>query len=320
MYNLHNTNYSIRYHIWRGHSGPRTGPTCSTKPYSVQAGYRKITVENLDVIGREAIFSVHLPKIKIDGDSSVFAKKLANLTHGFAGAHIANVCNEAALIAARLEAESVTMKHFENAVDRVVCGLEKKDKVINKAERKINVYHEAGHAVMGWFLNHSEPPLKVTITPRKTQLLGFTQNSKESSLMTKEQLLDMTCMTLGGRASEEVMLGTISTGAHDDLAKVTKWTYAQVTIYGFSSKIGLVSFPKNENGYDFIKPYSSTTNNIIDEEMRDLVQKAYQRTLEVVKKHKYDIVKVAELLMEKETVNREMLVEVLGQRGFELDN
>nr|WML55882.1 FtsH4 [Ipomoea batatas] len=241
----------------------------------------------------------------------------ALLRPGFAGADIANVCNEAALIAARNESTLITMDHFESAIDRVIGGLEKKNKVISKLERKTVAYHESGHAVAGWFLEHAEPLLKVTIVPRGTAALGFAQYvPNENLLMTKEQLFDMTCMTLGGRAAEQVLLGKISTGAQNDLEKVTKMTYAQVAVYGFSDKVGLLSFPPNDNAFEMSKPYSNKTAAIIDNEVREWIAKAYECTVQLIEKHKENVAQIAELLLEKEVLHQEDLVRVLGDRPF----
>ncbi|XP_010931243.1 ATP-dependent zinc metalloprotease FTSH 8, mitochondrial isoform X1 [Elaeis guineensis] len=278
---------------------------------------RQITIDKPDIKGREQIFRIYLKKIKLDNDPSFYSQRLAALTPGFAGADIANVCNEAALIAARSEETQVTMQHFEAAVDRIIGGLEKKNKVISKLERRTVAYHESGHAVVGWFLEHAEPLLKVTIVPRGTAALGFAQYvPNENLLMTKEQLFDMTCMTLGGRASEEVLLGKISTGAQNDLEKVTKMTYAQVAVYGFSEKVGLLSFPQRDDGFEMTKPYSSKTGAIIDTEVREWVAKAYQRTVELIKEHKDHVMQIAELLLEKEVLHQDDLVRVLGERPF----
>lgn len=195
------------------------------------------------------------------------APRLAALTPGFAGADIANVCNEAALVAARKDKAAVDLNDFEVAIDRVIGGLEKKNKVISMLERRTVAYHEAGHAVVGWFLEHTEPLLKVSIVPRGTAALGFAQYlPSENLLMTTQQMQDMICMTLGGRAAEEVLIGMISTGAQNDLEKVTKIAYAKVAVYGMNPKIGLLSFPPDDNRLD--KPYSQETAKIIDEEAR----------------------------------------------------
>ncbi|KAJ4850681.1 ATP-dependent zinc metalloprotease FTSH 3, mitochondrial [Turnera subulata] len=278
---------------------------------------RQISIDKPDIKGRDQIFQIYLKKIKLDHEPSYYSQRLAALTPGFAGADIANVCNEAALIAARREGALVTMEHFEAAIDRVIGGLEKKNKVISKLERKTVAYHEAGHAVTGWFLEHAEPLLKVTIVPRGTAALGFAQYvPNENLLLTKEQLFDMTCMTLGGRAAEQVLLGKISTGAQNDLEKVTKMTYAQVAVYGFSDKVGLLSFPQHDEGFEMTKPYSSETGAIIDGEVREWVGKAYKRTVELVEEHKERIAQIAEMLLEKEVLHQDDLVQVLGERPF----
>ncbi|KAL4587320.1 hypothetical protein LXL04_000189 [Taraxacum kok-saghyz] len=279
---------------------------------------RQISIDKPDIKGREQIFMIYLRKLKLDEKQpSQYSRKLAALTPGFAGADIANVCNEAALIAARCESRVITMAHFEAAIDRVIGGLEKKNKVISKVERRTVAYHESGHAVAGWFLEHAEPLLKVTIVPRGTAALGFAQYvPNENLLMTKEQLFDLTCMTLGGRAAEEVLIGTISTGAQNDLEKVTKMTYAQVAVYGFSEKVGLLSFPQNDGGFEVTKPYSSKTAAIIDGEVREWVGKAYKRTLDLIEEHKEEVAKLAEELLEKEVLYQQDLVHILGQRPF----
>ncbi|XP_058099306.1 ATP-dependent zinc metalloprotease FTSH 8, mitochondrial-like isoform X2 [Magnolia sinica] len=278
---------------------------------------RQITLDKPDIKGRDQIFQIYLKKIKLDREPSFYSQRLAALTPGFAGADISNVCNEAALIAARNEETQVKMKHFEAAIDRIVGGLEKKNRVISKLERQTVAYHESGHAVAGWFLEHAEPLLKVTIVPRGTAALGFAQYvPNENLLMTKEQLFDMTCMTLGGRAAEQVLLGKISTGAQNDLEKVTKMTYAQVAVYGFSDKVGLLSFPQREDGFEMTKPYSSKTGAIIDHEVREWVTKAYDRTVELIEEHKEHVAKIAELLLEKEVLHQDDLVRVLGARPF----
>ncbi|XP_058209109.1 ATP-dependent zinc metalloprotease FTSH 8, mitochondrial-like [Rhododendron vialii] len=278
---------------------------------------RQITIDKPDIKGRDQIFQIYLTKLKLDQEPSYYSQRLAALTPGFAGADIANVCNEAALIAARNESTQITMEHFEAAIDRVIGGLEKKNKVISKLERRTVAYHESGHAVAGWFLEHAEPLLKVTIVPRGTAALGFAQYvPNENLLMTKEQLFDVTCMTLGGRAAEQVLLGKISTGAQNDLEKVTKMTYAQVAVYGFSDKVGLLSFPQRDDSFEMTKPYSSKTAAIIDNEVREWVGKAYERTLRLIEEHKEHIAKIAELLLEKEVLHQDDLVRVLGARPF----
>ncbi|OMO66340.1 Peptidase M41 [Corchorus capsularis] len=277
---------------------------------------RQISIDKPDIKGRDQIFQIYLKKLKLDHKPSYYSQRLAALTPGFAGADIANVCNEAALIAARNESARITMEHFEAAIDRVIGGLEKKNMVISKLERRTVAYHESGHAVAGWFLEHAEPLLKVSIVPRGTAALGFAQYvPNENLLMTKEQLFDMTCMTLGGRASEQVLLGKISTGAQNDLEKVTKMTYAQVAVYGFSDKVGLLSFPQRD-AFEMTKPYSSKTGAIIDTEVREWVGKAYERTVQLIEEHKEHVAQIAELLLEKEVLHQEDLIRVLGERPF----
>ncbi|AES75793.2 putative ATPase, AAA-type, core, peptidase, FtsH, peptidase M41, FtsH extracellular [Medicago truncatula] len=276
---------------------------------------RQITIDKPDIKGRDQIFQIYLKRIKLDQEPSYYSHKLASLTPGFAGADIANVCNEAALIAARTEEAHVTEDHFEAAIDRIIGGLEKKNKVISKKDRRTVAYHEAGHVVAGWFLEHTEPLLKVTIVPRGTAALGFAQFvPNDDHLMTKEQLFDRTCMTLGGRAAEQVLIGRISTGAQNDLEKVTKMTYAQVTVYGFSEKVGLLSFPSIEDSFETSKPYSSETSAIIDNEVRDWVKKAYKHTIELIEEYKGKVAEVAELLLEKEVLHQDELLKVLGVR------
>ncbi|TVU36787.1 hypothetical protein EJB05_18734 [Eragrostis curvula] len=278
---------------------------------------RQISIDKPDIKGRDQIFRIYLKKLKLDKEPSFYSQRLAALTPGFAGADIANVCNEAALIAARSEETQITIQHFEAAIDRVIGGLEKKNKVISKLERRTVAYHESGHAVAGWFLEHAEPLLKVTIVPRGTAALGFAQYvPNDNLLMTKEQLFDMTCMTLGGRAAEEVLIGKISIGAQNDLEKVTKMTYAQVAVYGFSEKVGLLSFPQREDGFAMSKPYSSQTASIIDTEVREWVAKAYEKTVDLIKTHKEQVAQIAELLLEKEVLHQDDLVRVLGERPF----
>jgi AFG3 family protein len=202
---------------------------------------RQVSIDKPDLIGREQIFKVHLKPVKLaDG---VDAKKLSAQTPGFAGAEIANVCNEAALIAARKNKEAVDMQDFQDAIDRVIGGLEKKNKIISPEEKRIVAYHEAGHAIAGWFLEHADPLVKVSIVPRGVAALGYAQYlPKEQFLYTTEQLLDGMCMTLGGRVAEDITFGKISTGAQNDLERITKLAYAMVTIYGMNEKVGNVSF------------------------------------------------------------------------------
>jgi AFG3 family protein len=268
---------------------------------------RQIVIDHPDINGREQIFRLYLQKLKLDQNPVYYSQRMAALTPGFVGADIANVCNEAAVICARNGGAVITMAHFEAAVDRILGGLEKKDRVVSQEERRTVAFHEAGHAVAGWFLEHAEPLLKVSIVPRGTAALGFAQYlPNENLLQTKEQLHDMTCMTLGGRAAEQVLLGRISTGARDDLERVTEMTYNQVAVYGFSEKVGLLSFSEEK---DF---YGGGTGEIIDQEVRDWVGAAYTRITE----HKEGVEALALKLLEKEVLHQEDLVAILGKRPF----
>jgi cell division protease FtsH len=278
---------------------------------------RQISVDKPDVIGREAIFKVHLKPIKIGPD--VEPKKLAAQTPGFAGAEIANVCNEAALIAARHDHTEVSMKDFQDAMDRVIGGLEKKNKLISPDEKKIVAYHEAGHAVAGWFLEHADPLVKVTIVPRGIAALGYAQYlPREQFLFRTEQLLDEMSMTLGGRAAEEVVFGKVSTGALSDLERVTKLATSMVTVYGFNDKIGNVSFYDSKQAdYAFNKPYSEATARMIDEEIRTIIKESYERTVLLLHEKREQLEIVAQELLKKEILFQSDLVELIGERPFE---
>jgi len=276
---------------------------------------RHIVIDRPDIKGRAEIFKVHLKPIKTDLDIDRLSRKLAALTPGFSGADVHNICNEAALIAARERSESVNERHFELAIERVIGGLEKKTKVLNPDEKRIVAHHEAGHAVAGWFLQHANPLLKVSIIPRSLGALGYAQYlPKEDNLHSTEQLLDMMCMTLGGRVSEQIFFNSITTGAQNDLEKVTKMAYAQVSLYGMSEKLGTISFGKEDNNQSFQKPYSEETGKLIDEEVRDIISKAYQRTLTLLREKKNEVGRVASLLLEREVISREDMVELLGPR------
>lgn len=276
---------------------------------------RQISVDKPDIIGREQIFKVHLKPLLLD--SEVDAKKLAAQTPGFAGAEIMNVCNEAALIAARRNSENVTMKDFQDAVDRVIGGLEKKTKIISPEEKKIVAYHEAGHAVTGWFLEHADPLVKVSIVPRGAAALGYAQYlPKEQFLYQTEQLLDSMCMTLGGRAAEEIIFGKISTGAQNDLERITQMAYSMVTIYGMNDRVGQLSFRDPNNEYGFQKPYSDATATIIDEEVKKIVDAAYARSKALLQERSEELEKIAQILLEKEVIFQNDLVELIGERPF----
>lgn len=278
---------------------------------------RQITIDKPDLKGREAIFKVHLKPIKISKKLDIH--KLAEQTPGFAGADIANVCNEAALIAARKGKEAVEMEDFQDAVDRVIGGLEKKNKIISPEEKKVIAFHEAGHAICGWYLEHAYPLLKVTIVPRGTAALGYAQYTpKEQYLYTTEQLIDQICMTLGGRASEEIFFGKISTGAQNDLQQITRMAYAMVSIYGMNPKVGNISFYDPQQGeYNFTKPYSDETAKMIDEEVRKMIDEAYERTKQLLTEKKGDVEKLANALLEKEVLFQSDVETLIGKRPFE---
>ncbi|MEO7215075.1 ATP-dependent zinc metalloprotease FtsH [Mucilaginibacter sp.] len=277
---------------------------------------RQVSIDKPDLVGREQIFKVHLKPVKLaDG---VDAKKLSAQTPGFAGAEIANVCNEAALIAARKNKEAVDMQDFQDAIDRVIGGLEKKNKIISPEEKRIVAYHEAGHAIAGWFLEHADPLVKVSIVPRGVAALGYAQYlPKEQFLYTTEQLLDGMSMTLGGRVAEDITFGKISTGAQNDLERITKLAYAMVTIYGMNEKVGNVSFNDQQGEYQFNKPYSEKTSELIDTEVRNQIAEVYARTKALLIDKREGLEKLANKLIEKEILFQSDLEELLGKRPFD---
>ncbi len=277
---------------------------------------RQISIDRPDVKGREAIFKVHLKPIKISQTLDIH--KLAEQTPGFAGADIANVCNEAALIAARKGKDAVDMSDFQDAIDRVIGGLEKKNKIILPEEKEIIAYHEAGHAICGWFLEHAYPLLKVTIVPRGTAALGYAQYTpKEQYLYNTDQLMDQICMTLGGRASEDIFFGKISTGASNDLQQITKIAYSMITVYGMNDKVGNVSYydPQQENM--FTKPYSEETGKLIDDEVRKLIEAAYERTKALLLEKKQQVEILAKELLTKEVLFQSDVEALIGKRPYE---
>lgn len=276
---------------------------------------RMITVDTPDVKGREQIFRVHLKGLKLAKPIDYYAQRLAALSPGMAGADIANVCNEAALVAARFDDKAVDLHHFEKAIDRVIGGLEKKNKVISPEERRTVALHESGHAVVSWFLEHAEPLLKVSIVPRGSSVLGFAQYlPNESLLMTKEKLLDQVCAIMGGRAAEQVMIGKISTGATNDLERVTQLAYSQVAVYGMNEKVGLLSYRMDRDQFD--KPYSNETAQMIDHEVRTFVDTAYKRTVAIVEEKKELVQAMAKELLDKEVINFDDVERLLGKRPF----
>ncbi|XP_029423705.1 AFG3-like protein 1 isoform X6 [Nannospalax galili] len=280
---------------------------------------RQIYIGPPDFKGRSSIFKVHLRPLKLDESLSkdALSRKLAALTPGFTGADISNVCNEAALIAARHLSPSVQEQHFEQAIERVIGGLEKKTQVLQPSEKTTVAYHEAGHAVVGWFLEHADPLLKVSIIPRGKGL-GYAQYlPREQYLYTREQLFDRMCMMLGGRVAEQLFFGRITTGAQDDLRKVTQSAYAQIVQFGMSEKLGQVSFDFSRQGEAVVeKPYSEATAQLIDEEVRHLVRSAYDRTLELLTRCQEQVEKVGRRLLEKEVLEKADMIELLGPRPF----
>ena len=277
---------------------------------------RQIGVDIPDLVGREAIFKVHLRPLKLGKD--VDPAKLAAQTPGFAGAEIANVCNEAALIAARRNREEVTSKDFQDAIDRVIGGLEKKNKLISPEEKKIVAYHEAGHAVVGWYREFADPLVKVSIVPRGVAALGYAQYlPKEQFLYTTEQMKDRMSMALGGRAAEEIVFGRISTGALSDLERITKMAYGMVTIYGMNDKIGNVSFYDPNRSEFFGKPYSESTAKIIDEEVHKLIEDLFVETKKLLVEKREQLESIAQELLQKEVIFHDDLTRLLGKRPFE---
>ena len=278
---------------------------------------REIYVDLPEVHERKEIFEVHLKKIKLD--DSVDKEFLAKQTPGFSGADIANLCNEAALIAARNNHESVTKQDFLDAVDRIIGGLEKKSLAIKPSEKRRIAIHEAGHATISWLTEHANPLLKVTIVPRGRSLGAAWYLPEERQLTTTEQILDEMCATLGGRAAEQVVYNNISTGALSDLEKVTKRAQAMVTVYGLNDKIGNISYydSSGQSEYNFGKPYSEHTAKTIDEEISKIVENQYQRAIRILTENRDKLEALADKLIEKEVIFREDLEEIFGKRAWE---
>ncbi|KAL9715925.1 AAA ATPase afg3 [Leucoagaricus gongylophorus] len=285
---------------------------------------RHIAIDRPDVSGRKGIFMVHLRPLKLEPDLQkdfeALSQKLAVLTPGFSGADIANVCNEAALHAARKGSESVNSVDFDTAIERVIVGLEKKSRVLSPEEKKTVAYHEAGHAICGWFLEHADPLLKVSIIPRGVGALGYAQYlPPDRYLLSTPQMMDRICMTLGGRVSEEIFfgVGNITTGAQDDLQKITRMAFEACANYGMNDVIGPVSYGGDRATKEsWTKPFSEKTAEMLDAEVRKMISSAYERTRELLTQHKEDVHKVAQLLLSKEVITREDMIEILGKRPF----
>jgi cell division protease FtsH len=276
---------------------------------------RQIYVDMPDINERKEIFKVHLAPLKLEDEIDI--EFLAKQTPGFSGADIANLCNEAALIAARKDKSKVSKQDFLDAVDRIVGGLEKKNKIITKEEKKTIAFHEAGHATISWLLQYASPLVKVTIVPRGQSLGAAWYLPEERSITTTEQLLDQMCSALGGRAAEELMFGKISTGALSDLEKVTKQAYAMVSIYGLNKRIGNISYYDSQGRDMFTKPYSDETAKIIDEEVSGLIEAQYSRALKILKKNKTKLIELAEKLLTDEVIFKENLEAIFGVREWE---
>ncbi len=278
---------------------------------------RQIYVDMPDLNERKEIFQVHLKKIKID--ASVEIEFLARQTPGFSGADIANICNEAALIAARANKKTVTKQDFLDAVDRIIAGLEKKNKIITKHEKSVIAYHEAGHATVSWMLEHASPLVKVTIVPRGRSLGAAWYLPEERQITTADQILDEMCAALGGRVAEEITFGKVSTGALSDLEKITRQAYASIVYYGLNEKVGNISYydSSGQSEYSFSKPYSEETAKIIDQEVKKMIDVAYARTKQILIANKEKLSVLAEKLLEKEVIFKEDLEEIFGKRPFE---
>ena len=278
---------------------------------------RQIYVDLPDIRERKMIFEVHLRPLK--KAASVDVDFLSKQTPGFSGADIANVCNEAALIAARKNKKSVGKQDFLDAVDRIVGGLEKKNKIVTEDEKKAVAYHEAGHATISWMLEHASPLVKVTIVPRGKSLGAAWYLPEERLIVRPEQMLDEMCAALGGRAAEKVVFNKISTGALSDLEKVTKQARAMVTVYGLNEKVGNLTYYDSSNGneYGFTKPYSEQTAETIDKEISLIIENQYKRALKILKKNKKKLIQLAELLLKKEVIFKDNLEEIFGKRPFQ---
>jgi cell division protease FtsH len=281
---------------------------------------RQIYVDLPDLNERKEIFKVHLKPLKTIKTLDI--DFLAKQTPGFSGADIANVCNESALIAARKNKKSVGKQDFLDAVDRIVGGFEKKNKIITPEEKETIAYHEAGHAIVSWLLEHAAPLVKVTIVPRGQSLGAAWYLPEERQIVRTEQMLDEMCATLGGRAAEKIIFDKISTGAPSDLEKVTRQAKAMVSIYGLNETIGNITYydSSGQTDYNFSKPYSELTAQVIDKEISKIIEKQYKRAIEILKESKDKLKQLAERLLEKEVIFKDDLENILGKRPFKTNN
>ena len=278
---------------------------------------RQISIDPPDLKGRAQIFKVHLKKLKLSPE--VTPEVLAEMTPGFAGAEIANVCNEAALVAARRNKTEIALDDFNYALDRVIGGLEKKNKLISPEEKQVIAYHEAGHAICGWYLQYASPLVKVTIVPRGIGTLGYAQYlPKEEYITRTDALLDRVCMTMGGRAAEKIIFDKISTGAQSDLDQVTKMAYSMISVYGMNDKVGNVSFygMAQEN---FQRPYSEETAKLMDQEVRQLIEEQYQRAQELLLERKVELETLAQQLLHKEVLLKSDVERLIGPSPYHKD-
>ena len=281
---------------------------------------RQIYVDLPDLNERKEIFKVHLKPLKIIKNLDI--DFLAKQTPGFSGADIANVCNESALIAARKNKKSVGKQDFLDAVDRIVGGLEKKNKIITPEEKETIAYHEAGHAIISWLLEHAAPLVKVTIVPRGQSLGAAWYLPEERQIVRTEQMLDEMCAALGGRAAEKIVFNKISTGALSDLEKVTRQAKAMVSIYGLNETLGNITFydSSGQTDYNFSKPYSEQTAQVIDKEISKIIEKQYSRAISLLKKSKDKLKQLADRLLEKEVIFKDDLENILGKRPYKTNN
>lgn len=280
---------------------------------------RQVSIDKPDIVGRTDILKVHLAGLKLDAGTALadFAQKMAALTPGFSGAELANVCNEAALIAARRSYKTVGPLAFEAAIDRIIAGLEKKGLTIDAKERRVVAFHEAGHALCGWLLEHADPVMKVSIVPRGKAALGYSQSlPRDVPLYTEGQLSDMMCMALGGRAAEDLVFSEVSSGAQNDLERVTQMAHAQVAVYGMSEAVGPLSFGQQEQSNTLYRPYSEKTAQLIDGEVSAIIEASYTRSVELLRENRAQLDLIAEALLKKEVIGTEDLISVLGPRPF----